>query len=83
MIMPFGLKNVGAIYQRLMDQVSKHQIGQDVEVYMDDMVIIKSHSVAQHVANLEEVFWEILKYDMGLNLKNAPLGSMAENSWGS
>jgi len=54
-VMPFGLKNASAIYQRLMDQVFKQQIRRNVEVYVDDMVI-KSQSIAQHVANLEKVF---------------------------
>lgn len=67
-VMPFGLKNAGATYQRLMDRVFKKQIGWNVKVYVDDMVI-KSHSMAQHVADLEEVFREIQKYDMRLNPK--------------
>lgn len=65
-----------------MDQVFKHQIGQNVKVYVDDMVI-KSYSVAQHVADLKEVFGETRKYDICLNPKNAPLGSAVKNSWGS
>ena len=67
-VMPFGLKNAGATYHRLMDRVFKKQIGWNVKVYVDDMVI-KSHSMAQHVADLEEVFREIQKYDMRLNPK--------------
>ena len=71
--MPFGLKNDEARYQRLMDQVFNHQIGQNVEVYVDHMVI-KSHSVAQHVADLKEVFREICKYNMCLNPKKCNFG---------
>lgn len=41
-VMPFGLKNAGATYQRFIDQVFKQQIGQNVEICMDDMVA-KSH----------------------------------------
>jgi len=42
-VMPFGLKNVGATYQRLIDKVFSHLMGKCVEVYMDDMVV-KSHN---------------------------------------
>ena len=38
-VMPFGLKNAGATYQRLMDEVFINQIGVNLEVYMDDLVI--------------------------------------------
>lgn len=37
--MPFGLKNAGATYQRLVDRVFRDQIGRNMEVYVDDMVI--------------------------------------------
>jgi len=49
-----------------MDQVFKHQIGRNVKVYMNDMVV-KTYCMAQDVANLEEVFGEIHKFDMRLN----------------
>ncbi|GJW39174.1 reverse transcriptase domain-containing protein [Tanacetum coccineum] len=37
--MPFGLKNAGATYQRLVDKAFSSQIGQNIEIYVDDMVI--------------------------------------------
>ncbi|KAL0394742.1 UNVERIFIED_CONTAM: Pro-Pol polyprotein [Sesamum latifolium] len=36
--MPFGLKNAGATYQRLVDKIFRPQIGRNVEVYVDDML---------------------------------------------
>lgn len=38
-VMPFGLKNVGAMYQRLMTKIFKQLIGNIIEVYIDDVVV--------------------------------------------
>ena len=38
-VMPFGLKNAGATYQRMMNKVFHNQIGDMLEVYMDDMIV--------------------------------------------
>jgi len=38
-VMPFGLKNARATYQRLMNKMFAHQIGRNVKVYMDDMLV--------------------------------------------
>ena len=54
-IMPFGLKNIGATYQRLVNKIFKEQIGRNMQVYVDDM-LIKSKSSMNHVADLEETF---------------------------
>ena len=37
--MPFGLKNVGEMYQRLMNKIFTNQIGRNVQVYVDDMLV--------------------------------------------
>nr|GEU30096.1 reverse transcriptase domain-containing protein [Tanacetum cinerariifolium] len=44
--MPFGLKNAGATYQRLMDKAFKSQMGQNIKVYVDDLVV-KSYTKAE------------------------------------
>lgn len=72
-IMPFGLKNMRASYQRVMDRIFKDQIGRNVEVYINDMVI-KSQSMAQYAANLEKVFTQVWKYDMCLNHEKFTFG---------
>ena len=48
-VMPFGLKNAGATYQRLVNQMFKKKIGRNVEVYVDDMLVKKKQlsSLAQ------------------------------------
>jgi len=64
--MPFGLKNAGATYQRLMDKVFSHLMGQCVEVYVDDMVV-KSLSHHQHAEDLSAVFSTLCQYNLRLN----------------
>ena len=54
-VMPCGLKNAGATYQRLMDKVFSHLMGKCIEVYVDDMVV-KSLSHHQHAQDLSAVF---------------------------
>lgn len=38
-VIPFGLKNGGATYQRMMDRIFKTQARRNIEVYVDDMVV--------------------------------------------
>ena len=54
-VMPFGLKNAGATYQRLMNKMFAHQIGRNVQVYVDDM-LVKSLREDDHLGNLQETF---------------------------
>ena len=65
-VMPFGLKNTGATYQRLMDRVLAPMLGLNVQAYVDDMVVT-SQQKEQHVADLEELFTTIVKYRPKLN----------------
>jgi hypothetical protein len=53
--MPFGLKNAGATYQRLVNKMFHDQIGRNVEVYVDDM-LVKSKENEDHLTNLKETF---------------------------
>jgi len=65
-VMPFGLKNAGATYQRLMDKVFSHLTRHCVEVYVDDM-FVKSPSHHQHAEDLAAVFSALRQYNLRLN----------------
>ncbi|GKA63148.1 reverse transcriptase domain-containing protein [Tanacetum coccineum] len=53
--MPCGLKNAGATYQRLVDKAFDSQVGRNIEVYIDDLVI-KSHTEAEMLRDIDETF---------------------------
>ena len=65
-VMPFGLKNTGATYQRLMNKMFAHQIGRNVQVYVDDM-LVKSLLESDHLNDLQETFNTLRSYNMKLN----------------
>ncbi|XP_072088018.1 uncharacterized protein [Arachis hypogaea] len=73
-VMPFGLKNAGAIYQRLMDKVFAKQIGRNIDVYIDDMVA-KIEIGNNHLDNFAEIFSQIRKYNMRLNPEKCAFGT--------
>uniref|UniRef100_A0A2N9EC48 Integrase catalytic domain-containing protein n=1 Tax=Fagus sylvatica TaxID=28930 RepID=A0A2N9EC48_FAGSY len=52
-VMPFGLKNAGATYQRMVTKMFSKLLGKTVEVYIDDMVV-KSVKSTDHVGDLRK-----------------------------
>jgi len=72
-VMSFGLKNVGATYQRLMDKIFQGLIGWCVEVYVDD-IMVKSDSFDQHVEDLKDVFKSLREANMKLNPEKCTFG---------
>jgi len=72
-VMPFGLKNVGAMYQRLVNHMFLLQIGQNVEVYVDDM-LVKSQGEEIHLDDLQETFDTLRQYNMKLNPSKCAFG---------
>lgn len=59
--MPFGLKNAGATYQRLVNQMFNKRIRRNMEVFVDD-VFIKSKRADSHLDDLRETFDILRKY---------------------
>ncbi|GJZ74778.1 reverse transcriptase domain-containing protein [Tanacetum coccineum] len=71
--MPFGLKNAGATYQRLVDSTFQSQIGRNLEAYVDDMVI-KSKEETSLLADIAETFEGLKTINMKLNPKKCSFG---------
>ncbi|KAL0427158.1 UNVERIFIED_CONTAM: Pro-Pol polyprotein [Sesamum latifolium] len=71
--MPFGLKNADATYQRLIDKIFRPQIGRNIEVYVDDM-LVKSKKAEEHVKDLERTFSVLRKYKLKLNPTKCAFG---------
>ena len=81
-VMPFGLKNAGATYQRLMNKMFAHQIGRNVQVYVDDM-LVKSLREDDHLDDLQETFSTLQPYNMKLNPSKYAFGLLQQSSWDS
>ena len=74
--MPFGLKNAGVTYQRLMNRMFASQIGRNAQVYMDDM-LVKSRREENHLEDLRETFDTLRTYNMKLNPRKCTFGVTA------
>ena len=72
-VIPFGLKNAGATYQRLVNHMFHPQIRRNVEVYMDDM-LVKSLDEGKHLDDLQETFNTLRRYSIKLNPSKCAFG---------
>ena len=72
-VMPFELKNAGATYQRLVNKIFSQQIGKNMEVYVDDM-LVKSKEELTHLDDLKETFVTLKKHQMRLNPSKCVFG---------
>ena len=50
-VMPFGLKNAGSTYQRMMTRMFESLLGKNIEIYIDD-IVVKSKVVLEHLGDL-------------------------------
>ncbi|GKD01059.1 reverse transcriptase domain-containing protein [Tanacetum coccineum] len=73
--MPFGLKNASSTYQRLVDKAFDSQIGRNIEVYVDDLVI-KSYTEAEMLRDIDETFRTLRRINMKLNPKKCTFGAV-------
>ena len=72
-VMPFGSKNAGATYQRMVNKMFSNQIGRNMEVYVDDM-LVKSKEELTHLDDLRETFATLRQYQMKLNPSKCAFG---------
>jgi len=75
-VMTFGLKNVGATYQRAMNFIFHEFIGKLVEIYIDD-VVVKSGDFTKHLADLWKVLECTRKYGLKMNPNKCAFGVSA------
>jgi hypothetical protein len=81
-VMPFGLKNAGATYQRMMQNWLRSQIGRNIQVYINDVVIAmrKKDSL---ISDMRETFDNLNRYKLKLNRQSVLLAFLSDNFWDS
>ena len=72
-VMHFGLKNAGSTYQRMMTKMFEPQLGKNVEVYIDDMVV-KRKLVSEHIMDLTSIFEILREHKLRLNASKCSFG---------
>ena len=75
-VMPFGLKNAGTTYQRLVTKMFRPLLDNTMEVYIDDM-LVKSKQRPDHTAHLQQTFDLLREYGMKLNPLKCAFGVSA------
>ena len=72
-MMSFGLKNAGSTYQRMMTKMFEVQMGKNIEVYIDDMVV-KSKIVSKHIGDFTNIFKILRGHKLRLNASKCSFG---------
>jgi hypothetical protein len=75
-VMTFGLKNVGATYQRAINYIYHDLISKLVEIYIDD-IVVKSTSTGGHLEDLRQVFERTKRFRLKMNPKKCAFGVSA------
>ena len=71
--MPFGLKNAGSTYQRMITRMLEPLLGKNIEVYINDMVV-KSKVESEHINDLENIFKILRKHKLRPNATKCSFG---------
>ncbi|XP_057482002.1 uncharacterized protein LOC130768918 [Actinidia eriantha] len=72
-VMPFGLKNAGATYQRMVIKMFKSILGRTMDAYIDDMVV-KSREESDHLRDLSEILAILRQHKLRLNAAKCAFG---------
>ena len=72
-VMSFSLKNTRSTYQRMMMKMFESQMGKNIEVYIDDMVV-KSKIVSEHIRDLANIFKILRGHKLRLNASKCSFG---------
>ena len=72
-VMSFGLKNAGSTYQRMMTRMFEPQLGKNIKIYVDDMVV-KSKVVSEYLGDLGGTFNVLKKHKLRLNAFKCSFG---------
>ncbi|GKV15581.1 hypothetical protein SLEP1_g26361 [Rubroshorea leprosula] len=80
-VMPFGLKNAGATYQRATNAIFHDMIGRFMEIYIDD-VVVKSNEDEEHLEHLKLAFERMRKHGLKMNPLKCAFGVSAGNFLG-
>jgi hypothetical protein len=75
-VMPFGLKNAGATHQRMMQNCLGSQIGCNIQVYID-YIVITTRKEESLISNLQETFDILNRYKLKLNPTKCSFGVSA------
>ena len=71
--MSFGLKNAGSTYQRMMTRMFEPQLGKNIKIYVDDMVV-KSKMVTEHLGDPSDIFDVLRRHKLRLNASKCSFG---------
>ena len=71
--MPFRLKNARSTYQRMMIRMFEPQLGKNIEVYIDDMVV-KSKVESENINDLGDIFEILRRHKLCLNAAKCSFG---------
>ena len=81
LVMPFGLKNVGATYQRAMNAIFHNMLGHHKEIYIDG-IVVKSKKVVKHVNHLRKSVEMMRLHQLKLNPLKCAFGVQVEIFFG-